>query len=236
MTTTCGICGRVFEAAETSEDGSAVGCVSCRGQPAKTDEPGYRSDLRCLVERAQISMKTARDRESNLEVPPSVREAIRNAEAPIFSTQVLEAGAAARRPRLKLAAFPVMALALAGVVISSAQGSRSDEGAGARPLPSVTEAVLSPQATSEAITPPQEQTMPLPIEPTAQAERTPPPAAAPPVRSSRARGVPALPARPHAAVSVTPAASPAPAPAPDPPSLMQAITSAVHSSSAADRH
>ena len=214
-------------------DGSPASCASCREPMASgADEPAYQSDLRSLLEQARTPTRAAQDEEEScVEIPPSVREAIRNAEAPLFSEQVLAAstaaGTAPRRPRLKLAALPVIALALIGVVIGSAQGSRLDQAALAPTPPPVTRAADAPPAIVEAVAPPQQPATTLSTRPTAQAAVAHPANAAPSARPSPARPPPAVAARPRPTASAAPA--PSPAPAPDPPSLMQAITNAVRS-------
>jgi len=235
MVTTCSICGWAFEAPEGSEDGPRRGCMSCRDQAASAEgEPAYQSDLRDLLVHSQKTVRAERDADdSPIEVPASVREAIRNAAAPIFAVQTLPARATARRPHLKLAAFPVVALALVGAVIRSMQGSRPDEVRVAPPPPAATQALAPPDGTGAA--PSEEPATAIPTAPSATVASAPARATVPSARPAPARPPP--PPRPTATpphATGTATAAPSSTPAPDPQSLMQAITRAVRSSSAAD--
>ncbi len=226
MITMCGTCGRTFEASKCGEEHGSGQCPSCQCDLAGVghDEPPYQSDLRALLERAQMATRSApRASESCVEVPPSVREAICHAEAPIFSEQ-LRARIEARRPRLRLAAFPVIALALVGVILRA--GQRLDEPGAARLVPPASPLTTQTPSGIDAVVPSPEQPIAVAAEPTARDPIARPVPPGPPARSVLAppRPLPTA-ARPHATASPTSA----PTAERDPPSLMQAITNAVRS-------
>lgn len=221
MSLACPTCGKTFET-PGPRGGAAIPEHEC-ARPGP-EEPA--ADLQALIARSRRSAPAFSLHEGEaLDVPPSVREAIRHVED-LLPRPTPAAPVPVRRVRVT--AIPVVVLAIAGVVLGAPFGSKR---AGKAPhAPAKPEAALSGALVVEALARP-------PVNPSA----APPPAPPLPSRADPPRSPgpvrPVLRGPGLAAKKGTPAASPsgsaAAAPSPDPPSLMEAIEEAVRSRAAA---
>jgi len=195
-------------------------------------EPAYESDLHGLIALARAgAQETPHEEVIGLEAPASVREAIRLAEA-LLPPPVAVPVAAVPARRLRVAALPVIALAIVGVVLSVARGSRGSGDSPELPPPMAREEPSVVHVIAAPPEPPVAPAMALVVEPAPadQAPSIPTPAPAPAVRPI-ARAQPAVASRPRPNT-----AAPSAAAALDPPSLMQAITEAVRSGARSSEH
>jgi hypothetical protein len=207
MTTTCRICGETLETSGALEGPRPLEHERCRADapPPRAAEPSYESDLRELIARSCSSLPVPPRDEASVDVPPSVREAIRRAGG------LLPLAAPPPSRRLRLAALLVVGLALAGIALGAPRGPRR---AAAPPAPPAAEALPAPPAVAE-------EALPSPPAPPSAVEPAP-------ERSPDQRPLPGRRPIPAAArLRAGAAGTAAPTTPPDLPTLMQAITDAV---------
>ncbi len=210
-------------------------------EQVREHEPTYQSDLRGLIALSQRRDVPATPEEPMcLDAPPSVREAIRATGA------LLPTAAPAPVRRVRLAALPVIALAIVGVTLAAARRTAhwdrpappvTPVASSSSPIPPFAEA-FSPLSTPSSVATNEPWSLidsassvpaPPPAAPviaTAIPAHAPPPAPSPPPPPRRAIAV----APPPVTAAPAPPAPPAPATLPELPSLMDAITDAVRSS------
>lgn len=221
MSLSCPTCGKTFETPGPGGDAAIPEHECARSGP---EEPA--ADLQALIARSRRSAPAFSLHEGEaVDVPPSVREAIRHVED-LLPRPTPAAPVPVRKVRVT--AIPVVVLAIAGVVLGAPFGAKRS---GKAPhAPAKPEAALSGALVVEALARPPVHPSATPAPEPARSSCADPPKAPGQVRPIlRGPGLTTKKSTPPA----SPSGSAAAAPPPDPPSLMEAIEEAVRSRAAA---